>query len=81
VTEEAFYQVQLADGSVKIARDAMDQYRTLAETLSKRPSMAIQDDYDYWKSTGFQRHGGKLLLVDTSDTQTQHIFFDDNIGE
>lgn len=70
VTEEAFYQVQLADGSVKIARDAQEQYRTIAETLAKRPSMAIQDDYAYWHSTGFQRYGGKLLLVDPSETST-----------
>ena len=40
--------------------------------------MAIQDDFEYWKSTGYQRHGGKLLLV---DAHTHHIFFDDNVGE
>lgn len=79
--EEAFYHVQLVDGSVKISRAAIDQYRTINETLSKRPSMAIQDDFEYWKSTGFQRHGGKLLLIDGQDTHTQHIFFDDNIGQ
>lgn len=43
--------------------------------------MAIQDDFEYWNSTGFQRHGGKLLLIDGLDTHTQHIFFDDNIGQ
>jgi hypothetical protein len=43
--------------------------------------MAIQDDYDFWRSTNFHKRGGKLLLVDQSDQQTHHIFFDDNIGE
>jgi hypothetical protein len=62
-------------------RDPVEQYQAITESLSKKPSMAIQDDFDYWKSTGYQRYGGKLLLVDTSNTQTQHIFFDDNIGE
>lgn len=42
--------------------------------------MAIQDDYDFWLSTDFLKHGGKMLLVDPNDPETLHIFFDDNAG-
>lgn len=54
---------------------------TILETLKKRSSMAIQDDFEQWKKTGFLKNGGKLLLVDQADYGTQHIFFDDNAGE
>ena len=70
----------MLDGSVKVSRDSLDQLKVLTETLKKRPSMAIQDDYGCWKSTKFMKHGGKLLLLDQSDHSTQHIFFDDNAG-
>lgn len=32
--------------------------------------MAIQDDYEQWKKTGFLKNGGKLLLVDQADYGT-----------
>lgn len=34
------------------------------EILNKKPVMAIQDDYNYWLSTGYKKNGGKLLLID-----------------
>jgi len=43
--------------------------------------MAIQDDYASWKKAHFLSKAGKLLLVDQSDYNTQHIFFDDNADE
>ena len=43
--------------------------------------MAIQDDFEQWKSLGWANTGGKLLLVDQADYGTLNIFFDDNAGE
>lgn len=40
--------------------------------------MAIQEDYPSYKNSGFSNSYAKLLLVDQSDYNTQHIFFDDN---
>lgn len=43
--------------------------------------MGISEDYKAWKQAGFKRSAAKLLLVDQSDYNTQHIFFDDNADE
>lgn len=51
------------------------------EILNKKSVMAIQDDYNYWQSTNYKKNGGKLLLVDQTDTNIHHIFFDDNADE
>jgi hypothetical protein len=53
----------------------------MMEILNKRSVMAIQDDYSFWLSTGYKKNGGKLLLVDQTDTKTHHILFDDNADE
>lgn len=37
---------------------------------------AIQDDHEYWTSSGRDSKAGKLLLVDDAETKVQHIFFD-----
>lgn len=43
--------------------------------------MAVAEDYPSWKASGFSNSRGKLLLVDQSDYNTQHIFFDDNADD
>jgi len=40
------------------------------ETLKKRSSLAIHDDYLAFKKVGFKPKGGKLLLVDQADYGT-----------
>lgn len=50
----------------------------ILETLKKRSSLAIQDDKQSYLKAGQKRTGGKLLLIDQADYQTQHIFFDDS---
>ena len=47
----------------------IDSYRTLA----------YQDYYPWWSKCDESDDSGKLLVVDTSDKKTLHIFFDDNI--
>jgi hypothetical protein len=65
---------------VKVLEEPHEQYEAIFSKIKEKTSMAIQDDYDYWSSLKFLRCGGKLLLLDQSDTDVQHIFFDDNVG-
>lgn len=37
------------------------------------------DNYDWWKEHDFISDAGKPLLIDPSDSNVQHILFDDNI--
>lgn len=76
-----FYGGEIEEGLVNVYKDPIDQYVAIIETLKKRSTMAIQDDYTYWKKTNFLKSGGKLLYVDQADYGTMHIFFDDNAGE
>eukprot|EP00347_Sterkiella_histriomuscorum_P008273 403345711 len=76
-----FYSGDIEEGSVNVYRDPIDQYVSILETLKKRSTMAIQDDFEQWQKTSFGNTGGKLLLIDQADYGTQHIFFDDNAGE
>jgi hypothetical protein len=66
---------------VNVINDSIGQHQTILETLKKFSSMAIQDDYCHYKLNDFHREVGKLLLIDQSDYNTQHIFFDDNANE
>ena len=50
------------------------------ETIQKTCSYAVQDDKEYWEAKNRCNNGGKLFLIDESDFETQHIFFDDTIG-
>ena len=43
--------------------------------------MAISEDYPSWKASGFSNSRAKLLTIDQSDYNTQHIFFDDNADD
>ena len=65
----------------KLIRDIIPQFQHILETLKKRASMAIQDDYGHWKESGFHNEYAKLLLIDQADYNTQHVFFDDNANE
>jgi len=58
-----------------------DIYVNLIESLQKVCAFAIQDDYSYWAANGEAAEGGKLLLIDDADYETQHIFFDDNLSD
>lgn len=66
---------------MNVYRDPIDQYVAILETLKKRSTMAIQDDFEPWKKSGFTNLAGKLLLIDQADYGTLNIFFDDNAGE
>ena len=69
------------DEEVQVHRDVLEIFQTKLETLKKYSVMLCQDDYESWKTSQFNRRGGKPLLVDQADYLTQHIFFDDNAGE
>ena len=66
---------------VEVKRDHLDIFQTLLETFKKFGSMSMSEDYAGWKESGFQNSRAKLLLVDQSDYNTQHIFFDDNADD
>lgn len=42
---------------------------------------AIQDDYAYWKSKGFQAIGGKPFLINRVNYKIIAVFFDDNAND
>lgn len=58
--------------------DPIKQFQHILETLKKRSTMSIAEDYLHYKENDWHREVGKLLLIDQADYQTQHIFFDDN---
>lgn len=76
-----FYQGLAEEGQVNFIRETLDQYIQIIETLKKRSSMAINDDKNAWIAASQKRDGGKLLLIDQADYNTQHIFFDDAANE
>ena len=48
-------------------------------TAPRMSATAIQDDYAWWSEHGWAPSAGKPLWVTESDTETLHIFFDDNL--
>jgi len=64
-----------------VVREHLQQFQGNLETLKKFGSMTVQSDYDSWKASGFQNSRAKLLMLDQSDYNTQHIFFDDNADD
>lgn len=64
-----------------VLRDHLQQFQGNLETLKKHGSMAISEDYPSWKASGFSNSRAKLLTIDQSDYNTQHIFFDDNADD
>lgn len=68
--------VSLAHGPAEM-REAISQ---LVSRGSQR-SLFISDDYNYWAENNESDRSGKLLLLDSSlvDSETRHIFFDDNV--
>ena len=56
-------------------------FQTNLETLKKNGSMAISEDGPSFKASNCSNGRGKLLMIDQSDYNTQHIFFDDSADE
>lgn len=71
----------MENGSVALYHGTSEMYVSFMETIQKSCSYALQDDPTYWEAKGKASSAGKLFLVDESDFGTQHIFFDDTIGE
>ena len=65
----------------QVVRDHLQIFQGNLETLKKFGSMATRSDYHSWKASGHSNSRAKLLLVDQSDYNTQHIFFDDNADD
>jgi hypothetical protein len=61
-----------------VLNDPIPIFQNMLETLKKFSSLAIQDDYTNWKKHDHSNEVAKLMLIDQSDYNTQHIFFDDN---
>ena len=69
------------DGDNQVIRDHLDIFQTMLENFKKYGSMAIQEDFPAWDKSGRANALAKLLMVDQSDYDTQHIFFDDNADD
>ncbi len=74
-----YYSGALEEGVVSLLYGVQDIYVNLVDSLQNVCSYAIQDDYAQW--TAKKAEGGKLLLIDEADYDTQHIFFDDGIND
>jgi len=48
----------------KMIKDVIPQFQHILETLKKRATMAIQDDYYHYKESEYHNEYGKLLLID-----------------
>lgn len=67
--------VTLSHGPAEM-RDAIN----LLVSGGPQRSLFISDDYDYWAVHNESDCSGKLLLLDAAlDSETRHVFFDDNI--
>lgn len=77
---EDYYAGRLEEGTVSLLEGVQDIYVNLIESLQKNCGYAIQDDYSFWAAKKEAADAGKLLLIDDADYDSQHIFFDDNIG-
>ena len=64
-----------------LVRDYLQQFQGNLETLKKHGAMAVASDYPSWAASGRSNSRAKLLLIDQSDYNTQHIFFDDNADD
>lgn len=49
--------------------------------LQNYSTMAIQEDFENWKDNDYHREVAKLQLIDQTDYDTHHIFFDDQANE
>lgn len=78
---EVFHSGPIDEGSVRVYREAHNIFVAFHEILQHTASIAVSDDWKLWSDNDFSDDSGKLLLVDQSDYTTQHIFFDDNVGE
>lgn len=59
-------------------------YVDITETLKRDGFMGIREDYQFYDANKEELKGykvGKLLLIDSLDKTTHHIFFDDNISD
>ena len=80
---DTMHQLNMVDDSEETAviRDHLEIFQSLIETFKKHGAMSISEDYSSWKASGFSNSRAKLLMVDQSDYNTQHIFFDDNADD
>ena len=60
-----------------VIRDHLQQFQSNLETLKKHGSMAVSEDEPSYNASGCSNTRAKLLAIDQSDYNTQHIFFDD----
>lgn len=51
------------------------------DILGQYSTMVVTDDKHNWAENDYHREVSKLLLIDQSDYQTHHIFFDDQADD
>jgi hypothetical protein len=78
---EDYHSGSIDEGTIRVYREASNIFVAMIEMLQHAASIALQDDWHFWDVNDCEDDSGKLLLVDQTDYSTQHIFFDDNIGE
>mmetsp|Transcript_7564 Transcript_7564/g.26964 ORF Transcript_7564/g.26964 Transcript_7564/m.26964 type:complete len:483 (-) Transcript_7564:1154-2602(-) len=68
-------------GVIDTAGGVTDVFAAIHKLLGAgHRTLMLRDDYQYWHVNNERAAFGKLLLVDPSDLDEHHIFFDDNVG-
>lgn len=57
----------------------VDEKVKLLSELAPGVHGAWQDNYNYWKASGFQHQAGKPFIIDINNTNEIPIFFDDHV--
>lgn len=71
---------QFQQGSLYLDQGTLfTQTQGIYSSLKHGGHASIRDDWNYWSADGMSSRCGKPFYIDTEDTSTLSIFFDDNI--
>lgn len=59
----------------------MHNVQKVIMSLLKSNAMGLQDDYPSWDFNDQKIHCSKPMVIDSNDSHTHQIFFDDNVTE
>ena len=74
-----YKEQQLDDSNIQIESKPPSIYEMMKSESMKQRTMILSDDYVWWSIGGEQSEDGKLLLMDSADSDVHQIFFDDNL--
>lgn len=75
----AFQRASRVHSDLQLPHKTLSGYRAICDFFNDGAThtLALREDYSFWRDNELHRHAGKLLFVD-NDHKRRHIFFDDN---